>query len=270
MTKKAIFIDIDGTLLPFGSLFVPESAKKAIQEARKKGHLVFINTGRCRFEIDSNITDIGFDGLICSNSMYIEENGKTLHNEELSPLLVKKIGDWLEANEMGFFFEGQKVVCAHPSFFEQLAKAEGQETVDTMQKQFPVIKNAPLTYEGIAKVNFIPKSNEWIDKAREYLGDDVQINAWSLLGSDMCMVEITALEADKANGVKFMLERFGIDRRSSYTFGDTMGDFGMTAYAACGVAMGNASESLKAVADYVTDDVDKDGLYNAFDKLGLI
>ena len=268
--KKAIFIDIDGTLLPFGSLCVPPLAVKAVQEARKRGNLVFINTGRCRFEIDSSITDIGFDGIICSNSMYIEENGKALRDVSLCAHLVKRIADWCLENNLGFFFEGQKIVCAHPTFFTQLTELAGQDKVDTMQKQFPVIKSAELSYEEISKVNFIPKMQSMVDKAKEVFGSELQINAWSLLGSDMCMGEMTMPDADKKTGVKFMLERYGIEIKDSYTFGDTMGDYGMIAYAGCGVAMGNAVEELKAVADYVTDDVDKDGLYNAFNKLGLI
>ena len=43
---KALFFDIDGTLLSEKTGEVPESAKQAVKEARSKGHLVFINTGR--------------------------------------------------------------------------------------------------------------------------------------------------------------------------------------------------------------------------------
>ena len=46
MSRKALFFDIDGTLLSEITRQVPESAKEALKEARKKGHLVFINSGR--------------------------------------------------------------------------------------------------------------------------------------------------------------------------------------------------------------------------------
>ena len=45
-TRKALFFDIDGTLLSEVTHTVPESAKLALKKAREKGHLVFINSGR--------------------------------------------------------------------------------------------------------------------------------------------------------------------------------------------------------------------------------
>ena len=47
--KYAIFVDVDGTLLD-NKQQIPESAVYAIQNARKNGHYVFLNTGRCKAE----------------------------------------------------------------------------------------------------------------------------------------------------------------------------------------------------------------------------
>ena len=46
--RKALFFDIDGTLLTDEKKELPESAKNAIEAARRAGHLVFINSGRAR------------------------------------------------------------------------------------------------------------------------------------------------------------------------------------------------------------------------------
>ena len=64
--KYAIFVDVDGTLLD-NKQQIPESAVYAIQNACKKGHYVFLNTGRCKAELFESILNIGFDGIICSS-----------------------------------------------------------------------------------------------------------------------------------------------------------------------------------------------------------
>ena len=66
------------------------------------------------------------------------------------------------------------------------------------------------------------------------------------------------------------LEYVGIDRKDTVAVGDRPNDLEMLQYAAEGAAMENAAESLKSAADFVTDDVDEDGLYHAFERLGLI
>ena len=62
----------------------------------------------------------------------------------------------------------------------------------------------------------------------------------------------------------------GIDPKASVAFGDSANDTEMITAAGCGVVMGNGSDGIKALADYVTDSIYDDGIYNACVKLGLI
>ena len=65
MSRKALFFDIDGTLLSEITRQVPESAKEALKEARKKGHLVFINSGRSYVLVEPLLEEIETDGALC-------------------------------------------------------------------------------------------------------------------------------------------------------------------------------------------------------------
>ena len=74
----------------------------------------------------------------------------------------------------------------------------------------------------------------------------------------------------KAEGLKCLCAHYGIERKDSFAFGDSMNDYEIIREAAVGIAMGNAREELKAAADYVTSRIDEDGIWNACRHFGLI
>ena len=76
---KALFFDIDGTLLSEKTGEVPESAKLAVKEARSKGHLVFINTGRVYPHTWQIRSEIEVDGCLCGCGTYVLAEGRVLY-----------------------------------------------------------------------------------------------------------------------------------------------------------------------------------------------
>ena len=74
-----LFFDIDGTLITTdGKFLFPESAKRALREARERGHLVYINTGRVMENVDDFIREVGFDGYVCGCGTYIVSEGEVM------------------------------------------------------------------------------------------------------------------------------------------------------------------------------------------------
>jgi hydroxymethylpyrimidine pyrophosphatase-like HAD family hydrolase len=67
-----------------------------------------------------------------------------------------------------------------------------------------------------------------------------------------------------------VLEHYGIRQEEMIAFGDGENDMEMLQFAGIGIAMGNAEKEVKAVADYVTDDIDDDGIWKACRHFGLI
>ncbi|MGM9919228.1 MAG: HAD hydrolase family protein [Lactimicrobium massiliense] len=67
-----------------------------------------------------------------------------------------------------------------------------------------------------------------------------------------------------------LLKYLHADQKDTISFGDAKIDLSMFELCAYNVAMGNGGDEIKAAADYVTDDVDNDGLYKAFVHIGLI
>ena len=84
MKKKALFFDIDGTLLTDGTKILPKSAEEAIKKARVAGHMVFINTGRSRCLMQELEGRLEVDGYLCGCGTLVEVNGKKLMHHVIS------------------------------------------------------------------------------------------------------------------------------------------------------------------------------------------
>ena len=82
--------------------------------------------------------------------------------------------------------------------------------------------------------------------------------------------EISIKGTDKVTGIKLVMDYYDCDYDHTIAVGDGNNDISMLNFVKFGVAMGNATDKLKAIADYVTDDVDQDGIYNILVKLGYI
>ena len=81
--------------------------------------------------------------------------------------------------------------------------------------------------------------------------------------------DIIEKDASKAEGLKRLCKLWKIPLAQTIAFGDSMNDYEIVTTAGTGVAMGNAHPQLKAAADYVTDDIAKDGVYKACEALHL-
>ena len=77
-------------------------------------------------------------------------------------------------------------------------------------------------------------------------------------------------DINKAHAIDVILEHLVAKQSDTIAFGDAQIDIPMLKYCEIGVAMGNGGPEILAMADLVTDDVEADGLYKAFDKLGLL
>ena len=101
---KVLFIDVDGTLVDYEN-HLPDSAVKAIREARKKGHKVYICTGRSEAEVYDEIWEIGLDGMIGGNGSYVKDGDEVVLHQMLSKEDTREIVDWLHARNLEFYLE---------------------------------------------------------------------------------------------------------------------------------------------------------------------
>ncbi|WP_197053520.1 HAD hydrolase family protein [Sphingobacterium sp. T2] len=88
---------------------------------------------------------------------------------------------------------------------------------------------------------------------------------WSPLFAD-----VNPKGQSKKVGIDIFCQHFGIERSQTMAFGDGGNDITMLEHVGIGIAMGNANPEVKAIADYITDDVDSDGIWNALKHFGVL
>lgn len=272
MRRRAIFLDIDGTLVDDHAV-VPDSAREAVRRARANGHLVFLCTGRSMAEVFDGILDVGFDGVIAAAGGYVEVGGEVLLHQTIPVEQVRRVTAFfrdhgteylLEANaglfgSDGFVTRVRELVLGgvtDEDVLAQLERAVGP-FLDTVQ--VPV----DPTRTDINKIAFL-HSPVTLDEVRAALGDTFTVIPGTVPLFGPNSGELSLPGVHKATAIAALLEDLGMDVADTIAYGDGHNDLEMLQHVAVGVAMGNAVPELKAVADEITADVDEDGLLLSF------
>lgn len=277
MSRKIIFLDVDGTLVDYeGKL--PDSAARAVQQARANGHRVYICTGRSRAEVYPYLWDIGLDGMIGGNGSYVEDGGEVVMHQMMTGAQCRRVVDWLHERGLPFYLESNSGLYASTDFATGAAEAvreysrrkNGEAGVMTVQDAFPdMIYDGNLYREDMNKISFVLHSyQDYLDAAAAF--PDLKAGTWGGSGETALFGDLGVKDITKAHAIDVLLAHLGAERADTIAFGDAKVDIPMLEYCAYGVAMGNGGDEIRAMADLVTDDVEHDGLWNAFRKLGLL
>lgn len=99
---------------------------------------------------------------------------------------------------------------------------------------------------------------------------ELKAGTWGGAGETALFGDLALKEIDKAYAMDVLLEHLHASPDATVAFGDAKVDIPMLEHSRIGVAMGNGGLEIRAAADYVTDDVECDGLWKAFSHLGLL
>ncbi|MDO4779252.1 MAG: Cof-type HAD-IIB family hydrolase [Tissierellia bacterium] len=259
---KAIFFDIDGTILSFKTHEVPDSTRQALNELRKKGIKLFLATGRMPVVMEPivNILNFDFDGYIYANGQYVVIGDEVIHDLALPNDELKKLIPYLEEKKIATEFSEMKYRYANFTN-DRMIKLKGilGSTVKMPNLDNPYERSDNRTYQLAAYI--------YEDEEEEFfsIAPNMRAVRWTSLFAD-----IIPKAGGKSVGIQKVLEHLGMSRDECMAFGDGGNDTEMLDYVGLGIAMGNAVDSAKAVADYITDDVDSDGIHNALKHFGMI
>ena len=259
---KAVFFDIDGTLVSFTTHTIPDSTRRALQALRQNGVKVFIATGRppAQTAFLDTLADFRFDGIVAMNGQYCTDETGPFYEKSIPTASLRQLLPWLEQSGLACSFVEldygylNRVSQQVLDLYAMLGGTVDQEPVDD-----PVRALTHTTYQLSA---YLPAEQE-----AEFLA---HLPGCRAVRWNPCFADIIPADGGKPVGVGKMLERFGLKREESMAFGDGGNDSDMLQYAAVGVAMDNAGDDVKAAADYVTAGVDEDGVERALRHFGVI
>ena len=274
--KKIIFLDVDGTLVDYENN-LPDSAVEAIQRARENGHRVYICTGRSKAEVYPPLWDIGLDGMIGGNGCYVEDHGQTVMHQMVPPELCRQVVDWLHQRGLEFYLECNSGLYASENFetaaldsIQRYSKRKGASGPVTVRSVFPdMIFGGELYREDLNKVSFLLSSyQDYLDAKAAF--PELKAGTWGGKDEEALFGDLGVKDIDKAVAVRALVDHLGADIKDTIAFGDAKVDIPMLECCGYGVAMGNGGAEIRAAADLVAGAVEDDGLYQAFEQLGLL
>lgn len=259
---KALFLDVDGTLVSFATHQIPQSAIDAIREAHLRGVKIIIATGRCR-RIINNLADIEpyIDGYSCTNGAF-----NIIGNQEVSfyPIDeddVRKVLERADAERVACIVSGKhNVTCVNRNDLFHKVFVEMHD-IRYFAQQLPTLET--VLAEGVSE--FTPFFSKQTETELMAALPNCESSRWY-----PAFMDITRKGVNKGLAVRDVARFLGISIDETMAIGDGDNDVPMLTAAGIGIAMGNSTDDVKRKADYVTDSIDNDGLSKALQRFGVI
>ena len=256
---KAVFFDIDGTLLSFKTHQISESTEQAIAALQAKGIKTILSTGRSINSID-HVKYLNFDGFITFNGGYcVAPQGDVLFKKCIDAADIQAILNYAKENALSFSFMSEKQISIH-DVTPEIAGMYAHLNLPVP----PLVDMDNVDVHSVLQTNIFLGPEQEAAFMKAVMPNSVA-SRWTPLFAD-----VNPLGQSKKVGIDVFCEHFGISLGETMAFGDGGNDIEMLKHVKIGVAMGNANPEVKAIADYVTDDVDSDGIWNALKHFGVL
>ena len=256
---KAIFFDIDGTLVSFKTHHISPAVLDGLHTLHAKGIKLFIATGRHRKSIGLAADVFPFDGFITVNGQYCFAGDQVLRSNPIPRPVVAKQLELLERTKAPCLFLNQQ---------ETLLVNQDPRT-DIFPQQLNLPLPAPVPPQQVLEQE-VYQMTAFFTKEEEQAAGDSFFPGLEVMRWHPAFVDIIAPGGGKDRGIDAVIRHFGFDLSETMAFGDGENDLPMIRHAHIGVALGNADDFVKSQADYVTDSVDEDGVLTAFAHFGLL
>lgn len=265
-----LFFDVDGTLTSFDpddmtdKDFNAVHPSKAVVDAfgrlRNAGHQAFICTGRPLWLIADGLRALNPAGIVAMAGATLEVEGRVVHEDYFDEDVIEELAHRVVDAGIEVFFESNAATFALEPVGVERSSLIGTSVVHSAEE---------MRIDGSLRVGKVCLN---VPSLARVANDDGFINRnFELCNTGGQNRELSPKGIDKGVGVARALAYLGREGNArTFGFGDSGNDLGMLAAVETAVAMGNAMPEVKAVADYVTDDVEHDGTVTAMQHFGLI
>lgn len=259
---KIIFFDIDGTLIGEGTKLMSESTKCAIRKARENGHICIINTGRTLKLVGKEITDqVQFDGYLLGCGTMVVYHDEIWMHQSFPGELSLRIMEGLKRHQIDVILEGsENNYCVGP---EEMRTEVFRNFLEGFPKEFYTgLESAPGRFDKFYAYVDEPERMEHFRKEFE--------KELEIIDREHGYYEAVPKNCSKATAIRYLVERLHLSMEDTVAIGDSNNDLPMLECAQTAIAMGNATQAVLDIADFVTTDVMEDGIWNALKWLGVL
>lgn len=250
--KEIYFFDMDNTLLPTGhNQAIKPNTIESIKKLIADGHDVVVATGKSYDMCKDELNKLGVSYSITSNGQVLMKDGQIINEKCFSKTDVEMLLDFAIKNQLvfgvqakdGYYYLGEHQEDLIDTIFSTLSVEYPKEVkaIDTSVNVYQI-----WLLGEIDNLDYIPGFNYF---------------KWHEFGLD-----VLPLNVNKVEGIKMYLEHKNYDNYKTYAFGDGSNDIAMLKFVDVGVAMGNASNEVKAIANAVCGSVFEDGISTYLEK----
>lgn len=257
MEKKLLVFDLDGTLLTSKNQLL-QSTVLALKYLQRK-HMIMLATGRSRFLIQHILDELTIKDYIVCNGSAAFLNDKQVFKRTFEKNKLKTLLNYFKKQKIDVALTGLDHFCRISSF--QVSQMEqAMRSIDgEVPNYLPDFHLNNDIYQGLAFYD--PQLDERIQS--EF--SDFRFVRWH-----PSFVDIVPNQGSKAATMLTIAQNLGIKTENIIAFGDEANDIEMLTAAGMGIAMGNANDSVKAIANFVTKKNDDDGIVYALEKFKLL
>lgn len=256
MKYKALFLDVDGTLVPYVYDALPsDTVAKAVQKAQEKVTVCLV-TGRSFGFIKPVLEKLDITSgyaVVNTGAVIVDLLDETVAQEQpILPSDIDLIFEVFHKENLSFYLKDAP-----------LDRSRGIDITKYEQECAPKTTYMLFTDET--------HEEEKIDRVLEKLSESNTLNVHKTTHKDPTKfgVNITHVNATKLQGVQFLLDKLQLKREEVIGVGDSYNDFPLLMASGLKVAMGNAIDDLKQIADYVAPPVTEDGVAQVIERFIL-
>ena len=268
---KLILSDFDGTLSASDNR-VPEEVKLAVAEYVNCGGVFAVCTGRMLCSILPRVRALGLKGLVAAYQGTVIadiESGEIIRRDALSYSDVAEVCAYIET--LGFSINAYSDEVLYTDirkgdeYLEKYEEITGVEAVSIADKMSDYVVRRRLDCQKIACLVAPEKRGYLYEKLAAKFNSRFDVTC-----SAKVLVEVSPLQNNKGEALRFIAEHYGIPLTSTVAIGDNFNDVSMIKTAAVGVAVANGETALKEAADYITVTNNECAVAKIIEKFGLV
>ena len=253
---KVFFFDNDGTLFSHTKDCIPDSTYLALEKLKAKGCRLCMNTSRSyeeMYNVPKRLLDLMDDLNLLGGAYCIHDDGVDV--KYIDDEVAKKLIAECDKHNLTYRY----CLDNGRGYLNRI-----DDYANIFKKLYDMIPEQKK-YEGERITHLLYYADQELsEKMVADVKDKADVSFLRIA------TEIAANDASKGSALLDTVKKYNYDIKDTCAFGDSGNDITMIKYAGLGIAMGNGTDSCKQAADYVTDDIDDDGLYNALVHFNII